>query len=140
MFYESGFAYQQKGDEEKALKFFSQVADRYRRSEVGARARFMMGEIYFGRNQFDKAIPEFQNVMFGFGGGAAPPQIKNWQAKSGFEAGRCSELLMQSAGTADARQRSKKFAEQSYQYVVDKHADHDLADKSAKRLEALKRS
>ncbi|MCC9599678.1 tetratricopeptide repeat protein [Stieleria sp. JC731] len=137
VYYETGVAFQQKGDNEKALDYFKQVADRYRRREIGARARFMAGEIYFGNKQFDKAIPEFQAVMFGFGGADAPSEIKNWQAKSGFEAGRCSELLMQGAQTADARDRAKTFATQFYQYVVDKHAEHELVEKSAARLKAL---
>ncbi|WP_231743893.1 tetratricopeptide repeat protein [Stieleria neptunia] len=137
VFYETGFAYQQKNEFDKALKYFGQVAEQYRRREVGARARFMMGEIHFGEKRFDKAIPEFQSVMFGFGGENAPAEIKNWQAKSGFEAGRCSELLMQTARTPDAKKRSRQFATQFYQYVVQKHAGHELAKKSAERLEAL---
>ena len=139
VFYESGFAHHQKGDTETAVKFFSQVADRYR-NEVAARSRFMIGEIYFGEKQFDKAIPEFQRVMFGFGAEKASDEIKNWQARSGFEAGRCSELLMQSSGNQQAREKSKQFAIQFYQYVVQKHAGHELATKSAERLEALQRT
>ncbi len=46
VFYETGFAYQQQGDKANALKFFAEVADNYR-NELAARARFMMGEIYF---------------------------------------------------------------------------------------------
>ena len=138
VFYETGFAYQQKNDNERALTYFGQVAEKYRRREVGARARFMMGEIYFAEKKFDKAIPEFQSVMLGFGGEKAPDAIKNWQAKSGFEAGRCSELLMQTARTQDAKNRSLKFATQFYQYVVQKHPGHELAQKSAERLEALR--
>jgi hypothetical protein len=99
----------------------------------------MMGEIYFGLNQFDKAIPEFQRVMLGFGGEQAADEIKNWQAKSGFEAGRCGEQLMASAGTAAAKDRARTFAVQFYEYVVGKHPGHELATKSAQRLEALKR-
>ncbi|MEO1617464.1 MAG: tetratricopeptide repeat protein, partial [Planctomycetota bacterium] len=137
VFYESGFAYQQKGDDTAAVKYFKQVAENYRRREVGARARFMMGEIFFGKKQFDKAIPEFQSVMFGFGGEQAPEPIKNWQAKSGFEAGRCSELLMQSAKTTDAKNRAKTFAKQFYQYVVQKHPKHELASKATERLRSL---
>ncbi|MCO8120304.1 tetratricopeptide repeat protein [Stieleria sp. TO1_6] len=140
VFYETGFAYQQKNDLPQALKYFGQVAEQYRRSEVGARARFMMGEIHFGEKQFDQAIPEFQRVMYGFGGEQAADEIKNWQAKSGFEAGRCSELLMQSARTPEAKSSALKFATQFYQYVVGKHPGHDLAKKSAERLEALQRS
>ena len=139
VFYETGFAYQQKNDNKQALKYFGQVAERYR-SEVGARARFMMGEIFFGEKQFDKAIPEFQRVMFGYGAENAPAEIKNWQAKSGFEAGRCSELLMQTARAKEAKDSSRKFATQFYQYVVQKHPGHELAKKSAERLEALQRS
>ncbi|WP_409994565.1 tetratricopeptide repeat protein [Rhodopirellula sp. MGV] len=136
-YYETGVAYQQKGENAKALDYFKQVAERYRRREVGARARFMSGEIYFGDKQFDKAIPEFQAVMFGFGGEDAPAEIKNWQAKSGFEAGRCSELLMQNAKTDEARDRAKSFAIQFYKYVIDKHADHELIAKAKDRLAAL---
>lgn len=136
VFYETGFAYQQKGDDKQALNYFTQVADRYR-TEVAARARFMMGEIHFGAKRFDKAIPEFQRVMFGFGAEKAPADIKNWQAKSGFEAGRCSELLMQTAKSGDAKNKSRQFAKQFYDYVVKKHAGHELAKKSSERLEAL---
>ena len=100
----------------------------------------MMGEIYFGQKRFDKAIPAFQSVMYGFGAEQAAESIKNWQAKSGFEAGRCSELLMQTARTQAAKNRSREFALKFYQYVVGKHPDHELAEKSAERLEALNRS
>ena len=139
VFYETGFAHQQNGDEDQALEYFRQVAERYRRREVGARARFMMGEIFFGEKQFDKAIPEFQSVMYGFGGEDAPEAIKSWQAKSGFEAGRCSELLMQTAKTQEAKKRSRDIAIKFYEFVVNKHPDHELAQKSAERLEALQR-
>jgi len=138
-FYEQGYAHQQKGDSQRAIKYFSQVANHYR-NEVAARARFMMGEIYFGDRQFAQAIPEFQRVMFGYGAEQAPEEIKNWQAKSGFEAGRCSELLMQQAKTPTAKAKSQKFAEDFFRYVVDKHPEHELAQKSRERLEALTKS
>ena len=99
----------------------------------------MMGEIYFAEKEFDKAIPEFQRVMFGFGAEKAPKRIKNWQAKSGFEAGRCSELLMQVAKTASGKQKSRQFATNFFTYVIQKHPDHELAAKSRERLEALKK-
>lgn len=138
VFYETGFAYQQKNDSTSALKYFSQVAEKYR-SEIGARARFMMGEIHFGDKSFDKAIPEFQRVMYGYGAEKAPAEIKNWQAKSGFEAGRCSELLMQTARTDKARNSSRDFAIKFFTYVTQKHPGHELAKKSTERLEALRR-
>lgn len=135
VFYETGFAYQQKGDSVQALKFFGEVADNYR-NEIAARARFMMGEIHFADRKFDLAIPEFQRVMFGFGAEEAPDSIKNWQAKSGFEAGRCSELLAQIARTPAAKEKANAIAAKFFQYVVEKHPDHELADKSKERLGA----
>ena len=138
-FYESAYAYQQKNDLDKAIELYSEVADNYR-NEIAARARFMLGEIFFGRREYEKAIPEFQRVMFGFGADKAPASIKNWQAKSGFEAGRCSELLMQSATAADKRGAARKYARDFFTYVVDKHPKHELAAKSRERLEALDRS
>ncbi len=137
VFYEIGFAYQQSGDKAQALKMFGEVADNYR-NELAARARFMIGEIHFGNNRYDLAIPEFQKVMFGFGAEKAPESIKNWQAKSGFEAGRCSELLLQQAKTNEAKKRAFDYANRFYQYVTTKHPQHELAEKSTARLEALK--
>jgi TolA-binding protein len=136
-FYETGFAYQQLGDTENALKFFGEVADNFR-NETAARARFMMGEIRFGNKQLDQAIPDFQRVMFGFGAEQATDEVKNWQAKSGFEAGRCSELLLQQARSKQSQDRARKMAIEFFTYVVDKHPDHDLVSKSRDRLEALK--
>ncbi|MDG2222142.1 MAG: tetratricopeptide repeat protein [Rubripirellula sp.] len=136
-FYETGFAYQQQGDPTNAMRFYAQVADKYR-NELAARARFMMGEIHFSNKAFDKAIPEFQRVMFGFGAEKAPDQIKNWQAKSGFEAARCSELLMQSARSDAAKNKARNFVREFYSYVIEKHPKHELASDARKRLEALK--
>ena len=134
VFYETGFAYQQKGDSAQALKFFGEVADNYR-NETAARARFMMGEIHFADRKFDLAIPEFQRVMFGFGAEDAPDAIKNWQAKSGFEAGRCSELLAQASRTPTAKEKANAIATKFFKYVVEKHPEHELADQSNERLE-----
>lgn len=136
VFYETGFAYQQKGDSVQALKFFGEVADNFR-NEIAARARFMMGEIHFADRKFDLAIPEFQRVMFGFGADQAPDSIKNWQAKSGFEAGRCSELLAQIARTPASKEKANAIAVKFFQYVVEKHPDHELADQSKERLGAI---
>jgi cellulose synthase operon protein C len=138
LFYETGASYQQLNDNEKALKFFGQVADKYRTNEIGARARFMMGEIYFGEKKFDAAIPEFQRLMFGFGGAKAPESIRQWQAKAGFEAGRCSELLASTAATPEAKAKALDFARKFFQYVVQEHPQNELVAQSNARLEALK--
>lgn len=64
----------------------------------------MMGEVYFSQCDFAKAIPEFQRVMYGFGGDKAPEDMKNWQAKNAFEAMRCSEVLIEKPAGARSRQ------------------------------------
>lgn len=97
----------------------------------------MMGEIHFAAKTFDKALPEFQRVMYGFGAEQAPAEIKNWQAKSGFEAGRCAELLATTATTDAGRNKALGFARQFYQYVVQKHADHELAAKAQRQLQSV---
>jgi TolA-binding protein len=136
VFYETGFAYQQIGDNDNALKFFQEVADNYR-NELAARARFMMGEIYFANREFDKAIPEFQRVMYGFGAEKASSSIKNWQAKSGFEAGRCGESLLEAAKTSSSKQKARKISNDFFNYVIETHPNHELAAKSRDRIEAL---
>lgn len=137
VFYETGFSHQQMGNNAEALKFYGQVAQKYRTS-VGARARFMMGEIHFADRKYDEAINEFQRVMYGYGAEKAPDAIKNWQAKSAYEAGRCSEVLITQARTADARAKAKGFATKFYRFVIDGHPNSDVVSKSQERLKALK--
>ncbi|TWT83047.1 tol-pal system protein YbgF [Planctomycetes bacterium CA13] len=136
VFYETGFAYQQAENPDKALQMYGEVADHFR-NEVAARARFMMGEIHFANQRFDLAIPEFQRVMYGFGAENAPDSIKNWQAKSGFEAGRCSELLLQRANSPASKKKARDYVNNFFQYVITKHPKHELAEKSQARIEAL---
>ncbi|WP_162006563.1 tetratricopeptide repeat protein [Roseimaritima sediminicola] len=137
VFFQTAYAHQQLGQEERALQLYAQVAGKYR-DETAARSRFMMGEVYFGRRELAKAIPEFQRVMYGFGAEKAPPGIKNWQAKSGYEAGRCAELLIQST-SGSRRENAIKYARQFFGYVVEKHPQHELAPKAQERLQVLRR-
>jgi tetratricopeptide (TPR) repeat protein len=134
--YEIGFCYQNQNKTNEAIKAYSDVADKYR-TEIAARSRFMLGELYFGQRDFAKAIPEFQRVMYGYGGESAQPEIKNWQARSAFEAGRCSEVLIADL-SGEKKTRAVKIASDFYQYVVDKHPQHELNDKAESRLAALK--
>ncbi len=135
-FYETGFAYRQMGRNDEAKQFLSQVADRYR-DATAARARFMLGEIEFEASRWEDAIRTFQQVMFGFGADKAPPDVKNWQAKSGFEAARCGERLIAAATTEPARQSARSITKRFYQYVVDQHPGHELAPIARQKLGAL---
>ncbi len=136
--YETGYAHEQLGQTDQALENYEKVANDFR-NETSARARFMIGEIYFSKRELSKAIPEFQRVMYGYGAEKAPDEIKNWQAKSGFEAGRCAELLVQSAGDAAKKKKSAEIAKEFFRYVIEKHPKHELASKSQERLDVLNR-
>lgn len=134
--YELGYCTQKQNRIVDALKLFGAVANDYR-NEVGARARFMMGEIYFAQSDFAKAIPEFQRVMYGFGSERAPDEIKNWQAKSAFEAARCSEVLIENL-SGPGREKAIETAQEFYRYIVEKHATHDLVAQAQTRLGELR--
>lgn len=136
-FYETGFSYQQMGNSAEALKFYGQVAQKYR-TPIGARSRFMMGEIHFADRSYDQAISEFQRVMYGYGAEKAPDSIKNWQSKSGYEAGRCSEVLINQARTPAAKSKAKEFAIKFYRFVIEGHPNSDMVSKAQERLNALK--
>ncbi len=133
--YELAYAQQNLGDEKSAMQNFTLAAEGSRES-LGARARFMIGELHFARRDYRAAIREFQRVMFGFGGDAAADDVKPWQAKAAFEAARCSEVQIQDAAATD-RPGLIADARRFYQYVVERHPEHELADQAKSRLQAL---
>jgi TolA-binding protein len=96
----------------------------------------MMGELKFTAKKYDEAIPQFQRCMFGYGGDAATPEVKNWQGKSGYEAARCCEVQIESSNGA-GRAKLIKDAQDFYKYVVEKHPKHELAAPAKKRLDEL---
>lgn len=133
--YELGWARQNAGQTEDALKEY-EVAATKSRDHVGARSRFMIGEIYFSQKQHNEAIREFQRGMFGYGGEQASADTKNWQAKSGYEAGRCAEVQITAADAA-AKPKLIADAKRFYTFVVEKHPQHELAAEAKKRLDVL---
>lgn len=133
--YELGYCKEKQNQLQEALKHYAEAASNYR-DEAAARARFMMGEVYFSQRDFAKAIPEFQRVMFGFGGEKAPEEIKKWQARSAFEAGRCSDVLIQDL-KGGSREKSIGTAKEFYKFVIDNHPGHELAKQAQARLQEL---
>jgi len=134
--YELGWAEQNLNQIDAAMKNYEVSATKSREA-VGARARFMIGELHFEKKQHDEAIKQFQRVMFGFGGDSAPSDVKNWQAKSGFEGARCYEVLAGASNDAAKKKTALAEARKLYEYVVEKHAQHELAADAKKRLEAI---
>ena len=135
--YELAYARQNLRKNSEAIEGYSEVAETYR-NELGARARFMIGELYFSEREFTKAVAEFQKVMFGYGATQAPQEIKNWQARSAFEAGRCSEVLIGDQ-TGDRKAKAIDAAAKFYEFVVQNHSSHELADTARSRLAELRK-
>ncbi len=137
-YYELGWAKQNADSADEALAAYSEATTRARatRPDVSARARFMMGEVHFNRKEFAEAIRHFQRVMLGYGGEDSPDKVKPWQAKSGYEAGRCVDVQIQQAPPAEQKaliEQAKRF----YGYVVENHAEDALAKQAQTRLESL---
>lgn len=134
-YYELGAARQGLGQVDEALQAYEEAA-RLSRAAVGARARFMIGEIYFERKDHPAAIRQFLRVILGYGGEQAVDEVKPWQAKAGFEAGRCAEVQIPQAQPGE-RSRLLAEAKKHYQYVVDRHPQDELSPKAQQRLAVL---
>ena len=130
--YELAYAKQNQKKTGEAIQLYSELADD-QRNEVGARSRFMLGEVFFADREFAKAISEFQKVMYGYGGTQAPDDIKNWQARSAFEAGRCSEVLVTDQ-KGEKKKNSVDVARKFYEFIANNHAGHPLAKQANDRL------
>jgi hypothetical protein len=96
----------------------------------------MEGELWFAQQDYAKAVQVFQKVMYGFGGTQAPAEIKNWQARSAYEAGRCSEVLIGDL-TGERRRKAIDAAKKFYEFLLNNHSDHELAKQSQDRIDEL---
>ncbi|HVW37307.1 MAG TPA: tetratricopeptide repeat protein, partial [Pirellulales bacterium] len=118
MLYEQAWAKQNLGQADQALSLYEEVTAKTDR-EVAARARFMIGEIYFEQKNHGEAIKNFFKAAYAY-------SYPEWQANAHYEAGRCFEVL-----------GKKDQAKKSYQEVVDKFAQSDKAALAKERLSAL---
>ena len=90
--YEQGSAEQNLGHAAEALKIYENVADNAQ-TAVGARARFMMGEVLFDQGNHREAIRNYYKVIYGYGDAQSPAPYHVWQANATFEAARCFEVI-----------------------------------------------
>jgi TolA-binding protein len=134
--YEIGWAQHQLKKFDLALQAYEEAATESR-TAVGARARFMMGEVEFEQKKFTQAIRHFQRVMYGFGGAEAAADVKSWQSKAALEAGRCCGVQAQGSKTATERKKWITNARKYYSYVLQSHPESGEAALAKKRLEAL---
>ncbi|MGE0609803.1 MAG: tetratricopeptide repeat protein, partial [Pirellulales bacterium] len=87
--FEQGFALQNLNKPDEAIKFYESACSRAGTREVAARARFMVGEVYFAKKDHQEAVRHFFKVAYGYG-------YPTWQAYALYEAGRCFEVLKKS--------------------------------------------
>ncbi|MFO0898177.1 MAG: tetratricopeptide repeat protein [Pirellulales bacterium] len=116
--YELGWVRQNQERPDEALPLYEKAAEATNR-EVGARARFMMGEIYFAKKDHKEAVRQFFKAAYGYN---AP----RWQADATFEAARCFEVL-----------ENVPQAKKSYQELLEKFPQSDKAAAAKQRLEKL---
>lgn len=116
--YEQGWAQQNLGQLDAALASYEAVTAKTDR-EVAARARFMVGEIQFDRQDHKEAVRNFFKVAYSYG-------YPQWQAAAHFEAGRCFEVL-----------GKPEQARKSYEELLQQFPDSDRAAAAKERLAAL---
>ena len=136
--YELAFCYQNQKDLNEALRLYGEVASE-NRDGLAARSRFMIGEVHFANRDYAKAVPEYQRVMYGYGGERAPDDVKVWQARAAMEAGRCAEILIGDL-KGDRRTKAIEIATGFYRYVVEKHPKSDMRSRAEERLKDLERN
>jgi TolA-binding protein len=117
--YEQAWARQNLGQVDEALQAYEGVTAKTNR-EVAARARFMIGEIYFERKDHKQAVTNFYKVAYGY-------SYPEWQANALYEAARCLEVL-----------KKVEQAKKDYQEIVTKFPDSSKATAAQKRLAELK--
>lgn len=103
---------------DEALPLLEEVTARSK-AEVAAKARFLIGEIYFAKKDHREAVRNFFLVAFGYG-------YPTWQANAHYEAARCFEVL-----------GMKDQAIKSYRDVVQQFPESDRAPLARQRLRAL---
>jgi len=133
--YEQAYSAQNQRKLPQAIELYSEVASSSR-NDIGARSRFMLGELYFAERDFAKAVPEFEKTMYGYGATQASADVKNWQARAAVEAGRCSEVLIGDL-TGQRKAKAIAIAKAFYQFVLDKHPEHELLSQAKNRIAEL---
>ena len=123
--YELGWALSKQNKSAEAMPLLKKVATSDT-SPLGARARFVVGELQFADKQYEEAIRSFFQVAYGYGEKQAPEAYHTWQAESLFEAARCLEQLNRTSAAV------KIYAE-----LVQRFTEHPKAELARKRLEAL---
>ncbi|MDA1164173.1 MAG: tetratricopeptide repeat protein [Planctomycetota bacterium] len=116
--YGVGWALQNQGQLAAAMEQYEKVTDETQ-TETAAKARFMIGECCFAQKQHKEATRHFLKAAYSYG-------HKEWSPMAFFEAGRCFEVL-----------RDTAQAKNCYQQLVEKYPEHSKVRDAQKRVAAL---
>ena len=123
--YEKAWALQNLGNSDRAEPIFARLADAHQ-SLLGAKSRFMQGEIQFSQGNFEAAISTFFKVAYGFGHPDAPQELHEWQANALFEAARCCEAT-----------KRRDAARKLYRELVDSYPASDKTEDARRKLATI---
>ncbi len=134
---EVGTAEEGLGNDEQAFEAWRKACENSI-NKTAARARCMIGDLFFRQKKFTEAIEEFKRVYYGFGGIAAPDEIRPWQAYALYEAARCNFVQVNDAPD----ERKPKLIDEAikqFETLVTHYQNDRLAPEAAKQLETLKK-
>lgn len=116
--YGLAWALQHEGRYDQAVRLYEKVTEETQ-TETAAKARFMIGECFFAQKQHKEASRHFLKAAFAY-------NHPEWSPLSWFEAGRCFEVL-----------RDTAQAKNCYQQLIAKFPKHSKVKAAQARLKAL---
>ena len=131
---EVGTAEEGLGNDDAALQAWRSASKSD--AKTGARARCMIGDLFFKQKKFAEAITEFKLVYYGFGGTQAANDVKPWQAYALYEAARCNFVQVDSAPAA-SKTKLIEEAKKQFDYLIKNYSTDRLAPEAKKQLETL---
>jgi TolA-binding protein len=134
--YEAGVAERALGNRDKAVAAWEE-AMKNSLGKTGARARCMIGEVYFAEKDYEQAINQFKLVLNGYGGRQSSADVRPWQAFAAYEAARCYYVQIRAAEDEPRRQYLIDRARQMFQRLVDDYPEDQLVDDARKQLSVL---
>jgi cellulose synthase operon protein C len=133
--FELGTALDGLGKPDEAITAWQPVAEKSI-DKLGARARAMIGEAYFKKQDYKEAINQFKLVVYGYATIDQKEEIDPWRAFSAYEAARCYYVRIKDA-SPEERPQLIEDARYWFQYLIENYQTDKLVGDARKQLEAL---
>ena len=132
---ELGVAHSGRNNDELAIRNWEIAASNP--GKTGAHARCMIGDLHFKNKQFDEAVTQYKITYFGYGGTAAPSEVKSWQAYAAYEAARCRTVQMGQAPSEPLKEQYRQQAIKHFDYLAKNYPEDKLAEEANRQLRRL---